>query len=447
MNDATAPKKRTSRRPDPVKIMEAAFALVLVLILAVVVIGLVPLSHPRLTQKVIALIKQGGADSCSIGKVSVTLWKGVSLHDVSLAGALDADHRYSARARSIRVQSNLLRVGLNLKKITAIVTDSLQDLGKQSRGDRLGTVRYMLRVGARNLHVKGVAVAKATIEVREKGKPLFRGKTIDFDLTPSESGKEVFHGSFSADSIVYSNVNFLNQASGDFSGDGGLLDLSRCKGRVLDGKMKLNGRIDLAKGALSELSLSISNFDLAGFSPMLGDNNGRLGGKADLKLALDSSALAVDSLRGKGTLSASRFDVENFPFQRSLVSMLVYPPLARLQFKTFKIDFSIKSGRIITNEARGDGDSLTVKASGWFRTDGLLNEKCECTFSPASVRGMPPFAQKTLEETPSGGRVIRFKLYGMIGNPKFQIDNKVILQKAVSNMFDDVRNNLQKWLR
>jgi hypothetical protein len=447
MSDIPVPIKRLPRRFDPARIMEIAFALVLVMVLGVVILGLVPISHPRLTQTVVSFMKRGGADSCAIGSVSVTLWKGISLHDVTVTGTIDRNHRFSLYAHSINGQGNLVLALLHRKQIIALIAGRDPDSAVGLRIDPLRAVPRLFRMVAESKYCKGLAVTKATIAATRGGKTLFRTTAMTFAVTPSLSENHLFSGTFSTDSLIVLNSSLLSQASGEFSSRDGLFDISKCKGKAFDGKVKLEARIDLPHDAVSAVSLSISNFDINKLYRMFDTSGGRLAGKADLKCTLDSSALQADSLRGKGTISATRFEVVNFPFQRSLVSMLAYPSLTHLRFKKFKTDFSIKPGLVVDNDAQGEGDSLNVKASGWVRADGQLNEKIECAIPKASVPGLPPFAQKTLEETPSGGRVIRFKLYGLINNPKFEIDSKVILQKAVRNMFDDVRNNLQQWLR
>jgi hypothetical protein len=69
------------------------------------------------------------------------------------------------------------------------------------------------------------------------------------------------------------------------------------------------------------------------------------------------------------------------------------------------------------------------------------------SFSKAGVRALPEFMQKTLEETKHGGLAFKCRIYGKVDNPKFEIESQQILQKAVQNLFDGVRFNLQQWLR
>jgi hypothetical protein len=261
-------------------------------------------------------------------------------------------------------------------------------------------------------------------------------------------GKGDFIGSFSMETLLSSDVPVLSGLSGGFSCRDGSLDLSQCKGRIFDGKLKGDARIDLVRGTLAACTLAVSDFDLDKWYSRTADTaNGRLSGKADCRLVLDSSFLAIDSLRGRGTAAAVRFKVSGFPFQKTLAGMLAYPALARLQFRKVAADFTIKPHGIITTEAAGDGDSLSIRASGWVRIDGRLIEKAECTMSKNAVPTLPTFARETLEETNDGGRVLRLRIFGTIGSPKFEIDSRVILQKAVQNMFEDVRNNINQWLK
>jgi hypothetical protein len=166
-----------------------------------------------------------------------------------------------------------------------------------------------------------------------------------------------------------------------------------------------------------------------------------------MNMTLDSSDLLLDSLRGKGELSIAHFTMTGFAFQKTLVTMFAFPQFTRPHFDKVEADFSLQPGGVLSARARGRGDTLTVTTNGWIRMDNTLEESITCEFSKAGVRALPEFMRKTLEETKRGGLVFKCRIYGKVDNPKFEIESRKILQKAVQNLFNDVRFNLQQWLR
>ena len=108
MSPAAAAKKKF----DGVKAAEIALAVFLVALLAVFFAGYIPFSHPLLTSRVAALLKQSGADTCVLGNVRLALWKGVSMHDLVMAGSFAPDRRYRVRAGTLSFDVNCARAAL-----------------------------------------------------------------------------------------------------------------------------------------------------------------------------------------------------------------------------------------------------------------------------------------------------------------------------------------------
>ncbi len=424
----------TRKRFVPVRTVEIGMAVVFGIVLAVFIIGFIPVSHPVITRKVMELARQTGADSCAIGRVSVAFWKGVTLRSVRFTGG---SGRFSMKAESVTLRGNFFRAALGRTKSGRRPfnrTEPLTAFGDICRS-----------AGAA---ISRVTVSGAQVAVADKAHTVFQGQDCSIDISFSaDNGRNCAAGSFAAKSLVFADAPVLLRLSGECTGAGDVFSLTQCRGKVCEGKFQCTARVDLAHNALAAFSLSVHGFDFDEWYRNADAADGRLSGKADCRLALDSSAMAVDSLRGKGSVSAVRFEAMDFPFQKTLSGMLGYTRLMHLRFRKCSADCTVKPGGIIETDASGDGDSLCIKVSGWFRTDGFLNENAECTVTRAAVNTLPEFARKTLEETKDGGCVLRLRIFGMAGNPRFEIDSRVILQKAVKNMFDEVRDNLQKWLK
>ena len=444
----TATTNKKIKRPfNGVKFIEVCLGLFLIIVIGLLLLGFYPVSHPRLTRHVVAIVKQRGLDSCSIGKVTVAVWKGVSFHDVALAGKTPEGDTYSFKASAVTVKCNLFMLAIkssHLKKLVAA------EFGGSKNSDRNGperTLQSVLRIIGASQYIKGATVSRADVAIVGKRSMPVQGSGIALDINFPPETENRFNGSFVATALVCSKVEGARQLSGDFSYDNGTVIIPRCKAKAFDGRIKLETRFNLEKRTLSALTLSMAGLDLSEWSRFSDSGDGTLAGKADAKFTLDSSVFDPDSLHGKGTVSVSHFEIVKFPFQRSLVTMLMYPGLSHLNFRKFKANLTLKEGKLFEAEATGEGDTLSVKTDGWIRTDGLLNEKLECTLAKAGVATLPEFAQKTLEDAPGGGKVLKCRLYGMIQNPKVSVESKVILQKAVKNMFEEIKSNLQQWMR
>lgn len=424
---------------------ETAVSLIFLIILAVALAGFIPVSHPRITREALALLRRTGADSCSVGKVSVVLWKGIRVDGLYLAGPAGGTRRYSLHARSCSVQSNLLGAWMHIGRLREAFRLSAADT---AGGLNLPVLRRFLSF-CTNVprDILGGDAEGATVRVFDGKTELLGCEEVSFTIQLTENTSAATRGTFSAGILKAGRAEIVRQLKAGFSGAGTVYTLTHCRGKVLDGRVNLEARIDLGRGALSSLACSVNDFDVGRLTSWISAGSGRLAGRGDCRISLDSSALALDSLRGKGAVSVADFEVAGFPFQQELVGMLQYPGLNCLHFRKLVSDFAIQPGGTIETDAKGDGDSLSIAASGWFRPDGRLNESLDCTLSKEATAALSEFARKTLPDVPGGGKNVRLRVYGNIDRPKVEIETLSILKKAVSNMFDEVRQGIMNLLR
>ncbi|MBN2189540.1 MAG: hypothetical protein JW699_08795 [Chitinispirillaceae bacterium] len=403
---------------------------------AVAIAGFVPVSHPALDRAVRKAAYRAGVGACSIGSVKAAFWTGMTLIHISGTVPSGSGLRCAVKAERIVLHGSITRAALNFF------------MRRQASGpaaftrDPAAMFRYLHRTSGRSF--SGISVSSAVLDWTEEKKHPVR--LLGFSMTARFPGADC-SGSFTADSLMYAEVPAARRLRGDFVTDGKIARLSGFRCASFGGAVRCSGRADFFRTTLGALTFSINGFDFGEWHRYADTTGGRLSGTADCRVQLDSSALASDSLRGRGTITAAGFGVSGFAIQRTLAGMLAYPALAAVRFSKAAALFTIKPGGIVTTEASGHNDSLAVKTAGLLTIDGRLDQKVECTVAKRAVDGLPEFARTTLEETRDGGRVIRLRIYGTFDHPKFAIDSKAILQKAVRNMFDNVKNNLQEWLK
>jgi len=419
-----------------VKTIKILTAAVLVPAVAVVIVGFVPVSHPAITREAVRAARHAGFDSCSVRSVKVALWKDITVRGIFCSGPL-VTGRLRIEAKTLVLRGNVIKAFIAYKK-----ADRRAATAVAFRKSRSAAFAHLCSVAGSGFDGAAVSSAAIVIAENKRAPVLLRG----FSMTGAFS-KNGCSGSFAADSLWYADLPAAAGLRGDFSSAGEIFRLSACKGLFFGGALQCSGRADLLSRTFGEFTLSIKDFDFDEWCTYAAAAPGRLSGRADVRLLLDSSAMALDSLHGRGTVTAARFGVSGFPLQRTLASATGYPALDSLRFWKMAAIFTIKPGGIITTDAAGHNDSLSVKMSGWLSTKGAVDQNVEFTVFKKAVQGLPRFARETLEETKDGGRVLRLRIFGALENPKFTIDSRVILQKAVQNMFNDVRNNLQEWLK
>jgi hypothetical protein len=417
----------------PAKITAAA---VLFLALAVAIAGFVPVSHPALDRAARKAAYQAGAGAFSFGSVKAAFWTGMTLRKVAGTVPCGAGRRCAVRADRVVLRGSIIRAALN--RVMRRPSSAPASFAR----DPAAMFRRLHRASGRSF--SGMSVSSAALEWTGAA-----GRTVrlhGISLSARFPGA-VCSGSFSARSLACSNVTAARKLRGGFSTDGRMFRLASFTCVSFGGAVRCSGRADLFRSTLGTLALSIRGFDFGEWNLHADTSGGLLAGTVDCRVELDSSALAADSLRGRGTVTAAGFGVSGFAIQRTLAGMLGWPAVASVRFGKSAALFTIKPGGAIAVEASGHNDSLSVKMSGEFRTDGRLDQKVECTVARRAVGALPWLARKALEKAPGGDRVIRLRIYGTLANPKFTVESRTILREAVQNMFNEVRDNFQDWLK
>jgi hypothetical protein len=420
-----------------VKTIKILLSAVLVLAVAVFIAGFVPVSHPAVTREALKAARHaGGFDSCAAGSVTVALWKGMTVRGLYCSGPL-VTGRLRVEAESLVLRGNVIKALIAYKKNNPRAAAVIA-----FRQSRSAAFAHLCSVAGSGFNGAAVSSAVVVISENKQAPVLLRGLSMSGAFTRNGCS-----GFFSADSLWYADLPAASGLSGDISSAGEIFRLSLCKGLFFGGALQCSVSADLLGRTFRGCTLTIKGFDFNEWYRYHGTSAGCFSGGADFRLLLDSCNMALDSLHGRGTMTATRFNVSGFPVQRTLASATGYSALESLQFTKMAAIFTIKPGGIITVEASGHNDSLSVKTSGWFSTKGTMDQNVEFVVFKNAVAGLPRFARETLEETADGGRVLNVRIFGALENPKFTIDSRVVLQKAVQNMFNDARNNLKEWLK
>jgi hypothetical protein len=437
---------QNKKRLDTVKILEIAVGLLLIAVLAVVVAGFFPISVPALTKSMETQARKAGVDSCSIHDAKVALWKGCSLHRIVITKRIDTQHVVTLLIPWCSIQGNLAKAAFAYFK-TGAKPFSFPAQGSGSPDSKLGQVKTGIGRVIGFPALRTVTLSRASIEVKRADTTFILLKNLKGECRIGGGDVRSMMCTVSAGSLSIAGVQAAHSMHAEFTCDTTAIAVTESRGIVFDGKVRCGGSADLGRRMLTGLTLSAKDCDVGEWYRWNDTANGAIRGRADLNFDLDSSDLTLDSLRGKGDLSATDVTLAGFPFQKSLVTMFAFPYFKRPRFDKVEADLSLKPGGILSAKARGKSDTLVVSTNGWLGMNGTLDEHVTCEFTRSGTAKLTEFLRKTLEETKGGGRVLTCRIYGKIGNPKFEIESQKIIQKAVQNLFDDVRLNLQQWLR
>ncbi|MBN2036965.1 MAG: hypothetical protein JW768_09515 [Chitinispirillaceae bacterium] len=450
MNNSDAASKsrgqRSSRKiSDPVKMLELLLAILLVAVLVITVAGFFPVSHPALGRKAETLIREMGADTCSVRKAAVALWKGIYLHDCFMAGRLDSTRSLAVMIEKGTFSRNCVSLLLDLMLRRGALAGIQRDLpGKHEHP--AATIRACIGAAGK-VPFRKVALDGTDLTVRRRDTLLAQVKEIGVQGDFADGKGPSVKGSLSAGSLMVAGVTTARRVRAQFKGDTNAFEVFDVKGTIFEGKMQCEGRIDLAQERLVTFTLSGKNLESGRWFSFADSSQGYFTGKVDVAVTLDSSDLHPDSIRGSGMLSAEGCTIKRYPFQKTLASLFSFPYFERARFSSVEASFSMHPPGMFSLDVQGKGDTVSVNLSGWFKTSGAMNARLECLFSRDGTRALPEFMRRTLEETSRGGRKVRCRIYGSIARPKFEIDSKKIIEKAVQNIFNDVRSNFNQWLK
>ncbi len=435
-------KKRASF--DLIKPLEWVASLLFAAVVAILIAGFFPLSHPLFTRYAYSLISKSTLDTCAIGNVKLAFWKGVILYDVHASEAAESGLKYELNLSRIQINCNVLNVmqkWTQIKKEYQLLCSSFsQDTNK----DGCVAANRLLRFVAQSEHIKSICIDGKTVKISKRNAPFISAERFSFDIFREKEKPQKIELNLDAAEFVYLSNDFtFLRVSGLF--DNNTLDISRCRARGFDGKVKVTTRVDLVNKRMHDFTLDAMGLNLDQI--IISANMQRcVSGSMDIDLKLASSSLELDSLRGKGVLNVTDMSVWETPVQRALVELLENPDFNRLSFSKVKADFDLLDRDTIQTNISGSGEVLDFKSNGMLNLKGGINQQVDAALSDAAIKKLPEFVVNSLAINENNRRAVRCRIYGTLSEPKVELD-KEILKKAIGNVFEQMRVNLKDIFR
>lgn len=435
------------RKFMPVRILETIIVLTVLLFCLIFVAGFFPYSHPKLTDFVSDRISKIGFDSCFVGDVAVTPWRGVELKEFFFKKKIDGERGLSFHFRKIKISGNIISFYLNRNslKTTFLKPDSL--LFDRIFNQPQQVIKELTQLVSISGEMKRISFDGVNFSITNGDE--FRISSGNYSGNVNKmgfKGDKKWNIDLESDRISLNKQFSLKRLKCELSYDDGMATISKCKWALYGGKAKLTAMVDMDRNFLKDARVTVADMDLHNcYSDLDKKAGGSINGKADAVIDFKPGVFVFDSLRGRGTVDVTDFVAEDLPLQRSLETLL-FPELRLLQFRKIHSDIDFKGFKNFETNTSGNGSVMDFKASGSAGIDGALNQSFDGTFTAETVGKMPGLVSNSLEKTDNNGRAFHCRIYGTFDYPKIELDQK-IMKKAVQNIFEDVKINFKKFFR
>jgi len=424
---------------DLFKSLEWIASLLFAAIVAVLVAGFFPLSHPLFTRYAHSIINKIDLDTCNVGKVKVAFWKGVTVYDVHVSESEENGLKYELSLSRIRINCNVINViqkWAQIKKKYRLFCNSFS----QDTKDSYELINQLLKFAAQSEQINNICIDGTTMKILKRDTSLISAERFSLDVFRQQEKSEKIELYVDVAELVYLKNDFTFLRANCLF-DKGTLDISRCRARAFDGKVKISTRLDLVNKRIHDFTLNATGLNLE--KMIVSANMQRcVSGNMDIDLNLFPSSLELDSMRGKGVVNLSEVSVWETPVQRALAELLENPDFKRLSFSRVKADFTILHRDTIRTDISGSGEVLDFKSSGMFNLKGGINQKVNAALSDEAIKELPGFVVNSLAVDENNRCAVRCRIFGTFDEPKVELDRE-ILKKAIGNVFEQMRENLK----
>ena len=298
--------------------------------------------------------------------------KGVTVYDVHVSESEENGLKYELSLSRIRINCNVINViqkWAQIKKKYRLFCNSFS----QDTKDSNELINQLLKFAAQSEQINNICIDGTTMKILKRDTSLISAERFSLDVFRQQEKSEKIELYVDVAELVYLKNDFTFLRANCLF-DKGTLDISRCRARAFDGKVKISTRLDLVNKRIHDFTLNATGLNLE--KMIVSANMQRcVSGNMDIDLNLFPSSLELDSMRGKGVVNLSEVSVWETPVQRALAELLENPDFKRLSFSRVKADFTILHRDTIRTDISGSGEVLDFKSSGMFNLKGGINQK------------------------------------------------------------------------
>ncbi len=421
-------------------------------LLLILVAGFIPYSNSQLSEAVQKLCKKSFAQSCSIRRITIQPWLGVSLDSVSIASD-DTKSGFEVTVPTVKVTYHivpLLFKCIAIKKIMLVdphVAVHAPRVPKEKEADEkplsVDALRAQLSSFPFSVVIQSVSVQDGKIDFIQDSKKFCEVSGLDIAMKFRLDTTLSLQGEMSCDQLKWAGVWRVKNLRAKLLIDDFIMTLSKCRADFYDGRINASCKVDLTSLTLERLEFELSRVDLAKLYEAMNIGLGQCRGRLNGKLTMEKSRLVADSLSGWGRAVMTDVHVQNLPLQNNLVVLMAIPQLKDVTFSRFETDLQIKKGKIYTPNIKGNGSPMDVDAQGWVDFDGYFSEQCNGVFERDFIGSLPQIVGQSLNDEPDGRKSFKCRVSGTFKNPRLDVDQRIV-NRAVGNVLNEVAKGLGK---
>jgi hypothetical protein len=395
-------------------------------------------SGTKINNKITALLRQSGVDSCSLKQSRFTPWRGLELDSLYISTPVNNELYVKSSIDTLGIRYDIKTVLKYVYRYRNAILHSAFS------GDiTIAPITKKMLVSEilpliENIHAKGKCVEFTNRVTSET-------YTIDkFILNTTTSGwfNPQRNGRIESESLHYGKWS-VRKAVTELQLKGDSISLKIAKASFLKGYITLDTWIGVSPLRIKTLTIKGDSLSIDEYCAIRKKYMGNISGIADLSMSFENSPIVSDSLHGKGQLTMKKVLLRDLPVQKALVSLIGFPQLANTPFDSIRTDYTMQPGMQFKSVMKGTGPVLQFTSTGPIYLDGRLEQQINGKLTKEFVETLPGIISESMETTPDNGRKFKCRIYGSIDHPKMSL-SKESLQKAFKGAFDSVKKSIEE---
>jgi len=416
--------------------IEKIAALALFLLSLAVLAGFIPFGAGPFRGIAESTLKGMGADSVSIGGVSVVLWTGLQVKNVATYKRIsDKGEGYRLRVAHADIRCNLVGAAVALL-VSPNIFKSDRDVFREAYERPFELARDVFGAAVSLRPVKKAALRGVGVSFISGGKT---GVSVSgADVILGRNGGAALRGSVTVREAVIPALAKVENFYVKVSVDDKHLGLTDGAGAVFGGKLRIGLSVDINQSKILSGEAFLDGMDLGKFCAGTGFSPGSLAGKAGFDARIDGgSPIRLDSVKATGRVTVTNLTAADLALQKAPIVSQLSRDLRFLRFSEVKGGFDLAGGKLYFKEITGVGEALKFRSAGWVGLDGKMNQKFEGELSRGFVAGLPKLVRNSLEKTEDDGGRFKCKISGTFHKPRIEVD-KSVYDRAIGGFFKDI---------
>ena len=404
------------------------------LCLAIVIMGFIPLPFGAIENIVIDVLKDAGADSVSVGKAYITVFKGIHVENLSTYKRKNSRENYRAKISSVNIVGNVFGLASTISKPKIPSKSKKRDIFMEVFDKPVELVgEAAIKLPSLGL-ISGIELNGANIYFTQKGKP---GVSVEGASAKFYGNNESLEGKLYAAKANIPSFTRIDNLNAKLKSDGKQLNLFGVSGKIFDGKFRGQASVNLKNYRITSGGAHLDGLDLRQLWTKFKFASGQVGGRVNSDIEIEKGMVTAPKLIAlKGKFSVGEVSAVDLPLQNTDMVKKVSPKLRSIRFKQVTGDFTYSNQRVKFNEITGTGDVMNFSSVGWLQLEsGKWEQNFEGEFSKQFIPEIPSgLIRNSLEKTKDGGGRFKCNISQTFQSPYVKAD-KSMYKQAIKNVF------------